>query len=107
MNQPTRIPIKIKYSPDFRRIYCSGAYGAFNGLDFRISFFNDFVTQAEDPATAPIATREVQMEVILTPLAIKRLRDLLDKNVKEIEKLVGEIKVPERPGVEPMGSPYL
>jgi len=102
-----KLPVKVKYSPEFRRVYCTGSYGTFNGIDFRIGFFTDIVEQAEEPTATPTAMREVQAEVILTPFALKRLRDMLDKYVKEIEKSIGEIKMPERPGAEPTGSPYL
>jgi len=102
-----KLPVKVKYSPEFRRIYCTGSYGTFNGIDFRIGFFTDIVEQAEVPTATPTAMREVQAEVIITPFALKRLRDMLDKYVKEIEKSIGEIKMPERPGTEPTGAPYL
>ncbi|MCP8305417.1 MAG: DUF3467 domain-containing protein [archaeon] len=106
MGPRRQIPIKVRYSPEFKRVYCTGAVGGFNGYDFRICFYTDILTQAEDPIAAPTATRELQVEVTLAPLALKRLRNWLDKQTKEVEKLIGEIKTPEeRPSPEPSGAP--
>jgi len=66
-----KLPVRVKYSQEFRRVYCTGSYGTFNGLDFRIGFFTDTVEQAEEPTAPPTAMREVQAEVILTSLVLK------------------------------------
>lgn len=105
-----QVPVKNKYAPDFKRFYATGAIGGFNRYDFRIAFYNVSVVQPEDSSIPPSGTREILAEVILSPLAAKQLRDLLDKNVKQAEKLVGEIKsaaVPESAGDSSQGAqPY-
>jgi len=87
-----RIPVKIKYAEDFRRIYATGALGGFNGLDFRVSFFNDVVNHPEEPTQPPTVTREIKVEVILTPVALKQLTKWLNQHLTELEKVIGEIK---------------
>ncbi|MGB9717328.1 MAG: DUF3467 domain-containing protein [Thermoproteota archaeon] len=87
-----RIPVKIKYAEDFVRIYATGAIGGFNGFDFRIAFFNDVVNHPEEPTQPPTVSREIKVEVILTPVALKQLTKWLNQHVAELEKMIGEIK---------------
>lgn len=87
-----QIPVKIRYAEDFKRVYATGAMGGFNGYDFRVSFFNDNVVTAEDPTATPSAIREMHVEVIMSPLAAKQLRNWLNKNIDDVEKITGEIK---------------
>ncbi|MEM2929811.1 MAG: DUF3467 domain-containing protein [Thermoproteota archaeon] len=95
-----RIPVKMRYAEDFVRIYATGAIGGFNGIDFRIAMFNDVVNHPEDPSQPPTVTREIKVEVILSPVALKQLTKWLNQHLAEIEKIVGEIKdqYPPQPG---------
>ncbi len=87
-----RIPVKIKYAEDFVRVYATGAIGGFNGFDFRIAFFNDVVNHPEEPTQPPTVSREIKVEVILTPVALKQLTKWLNQHLAELEKTIGEIK---------------
>lgn len=94
-----RIPVKIKYAEDFMRIYATGAIGGFNGMDFRIAYFNDIVNHPEGPSQPPTITREIKVEIILTPVALKQLTKWLNQHLAELEKIIGEIKdqYPQQP----------
>lgn len=87
-----RIPVKVKYADDFMRTYVTGAIGGFNGYDFRIAFFNDVVNHPESPSQPPTVTREIKVEIILTPVALKQLVKWLNQHLAELEKMIGEIK---------------
>jgi len=87
-----RIPVKVKYAEDFMRIYATGAIGGFNGYDFRIAFFNDIVNHPEGPSQPPTVTREIKVEIILSPVALKQLTRWLNQHLTELEKIIGEIK---------------
>ncbi len=87
-----RIPVKMKYAEDFKRVYATGAIGGWNGLDFRVAFFNDVINHPEDPSQPPTVTREIRVEVILSPVALKQLTKWLNQHLAEVEKIVGEIK---------------
>lgn len=82
--------------------------GEFTGHDFRMRFWNDILTLQKDPNALPIAQRIIEVEIILSPLALKQLRDWLIRNVKEVEEKIGEIKEPTgRPSPpKPTAKPY-
>lgn len=89
-----KLPIKVKYSQGFQRIYATGAVGGYSGYDFRIDFYNDEITQTEEPELPPKATREIAVEIILSTLALKQLTKWLTTHLQNIEAAIGEIKEP-------------
>ena len=95
LSSKRRIPIKNKYSDDFKQIYTTGFLGGFNQYDFRLAFFNDSLKHPEDPTASPNAGREIQGEVVMTHLAAKQLRDWLNKKLKGLDTFMGDMKKSE------------
>lgn len=76
---------EIKIPDNMPKVYAIGAAGGFTPYDFRILFFDAGRHQPEG-----------QVEIALSPLAAKELRDWLDGLVKEFEKKVRKIE--RKPG---------
>jgi len=94
---PGRPRVKMEKSPDFKRIYVTGAYGIHNPYDFRIGFYRDdmeFDVEAMMGRGPPTIKREVIIEVVLSPSAAKLLAEQLARAVKEYEAKYGKIPVP-------------
>lgn len=72
---------EIKVPENMPKVYAIGAAGGFTPYDFRILFFD-----------AGRQFPEGRVEVALSPLAAKELRDWLDGLVKEFEKSVRKIE---------------
>ncbi|MGP3666812.1 MAG: DUF3467 domain-containing protein [Candidatus Bathyarchaeota archaeon] len=83
----TQIPLKIKYSEDFKRIYVTGAVGGVYRYDLRIAFFTDYLVYGENVSDKPSIIREIKAEVILSPLAAVELKKWLDMQIQNIEKI--------------------
>ncbi|MFH0961732.1 MAG: DUF3467 domain-containing protein [archaeon] len=77
---------EIKIPEDMPKVYAIGAAGGFTPYDFRILFFDAGRHQPEG-----------RVEIALSPLAAKELRDWLDGLVKEFEKKVRKIE--RKPGM--------
>jgi hypothetical protein len=88
------MPVKQKYSSDFKRVYSSGALGGFDGYDFTLAFFRDNMKHPEDPSESPIVEREFVAEVILPAPALKEITRWLLENVNRIEEENGVIREP-------------
>ncbi|RLI32387.1 DUF3467 domain-containing protein [Candidatus Bathyarchaeota archaeon] len=82
-----QVPLKVKYSEDFKRIYATGAVGGFHRYDLRIAFFTDYLVYGENLSDKPSAVRERKVEVILSPLAAVELKKWLDMQIQNIEKM--------------------
>jgi hypothetical protein len=77
---------EIKVPEDLLKVYAIGAAGGFTPYDFRIMFFDAGRFQPE-----------AKVEVALSPLAAKELRDWLDHLIKDFEKKVRKIEKTEKP----------
>ncbi len=87
------ISIEVVKSDKFRQIYAVGAMGGHSPYDFRISFYNDSLKSGGGKQIS-VMERDVETEVILSPLAAKELAEWLNNHVKEYENVFGEIKKP-------------
>ncbi|MDD3753833.1 MAG: DUF3467 domain-containing protein [Methanobacterium sp.] len=78
------------------RIYASGVFGGYTPHDFRLFLYSEEPMRQDEifsSSTIEIM-REVQGEIILSPLTAKELVIWLNKRVKEFEDNFGEIKLP-------------
>jgi len=85
------MPVKQRYSSEFKRVYSTGAIGGFNGYDFTVTFFRENVIHPEDPSEAPIVEREIEAEVVVPLLALKEITRWLLQNLDELEEKNGII----------------
>lgn len=97
--QQTHVHREIKVADLMPKVYAIGAAGGFTPYDFRILFFDAGRYQPEG-----------RVEVTLSPLAAKELRDWLDGLVKDYEKKVRKIEKPQQQAEgkkdgSPPGSP--
>jgi len=79
------------------RVYANGVIGGFNNCDFRLLLFSDEPLEQDEillPQDLNVM-REVQAEVILSPLAAKKISKWLTKYVEEFEKKIGHIPEPQ------------
>jgi len=79
------------------RIYATGVLGGFNACDFRLLLFSDEPLEQDEillPQDLNVM-REVQAEVILSPLAATKTAKWLMKYVEEFEKKIGPIPEPQ------------
>jgi len=69
-------------------LYVTGAIGNFTPFDFRLSFYNHQAQWPEKPkqvAGVPIS-QVMQVTLVMSPDLVKRLRDMLDIQLKKREK---------------------
>ena len=95
-----RAKIKVEKSPDFKRIYVTGAYGVHNPYDFRLGFYRDdmeFDEEAMMGRAPPTVRREVVIEIVLPPSAAKMLAEQLSRAIKDYEAKYGKIPLPPAP----------
>jgi hypothetical protein len=85
------MPVRQRYSSEFRRVYSTGALGGFDGYDFTLTFFRDNVKHPEKPDEAPSVEREFVAEVVLPAAALKEVAQWLLRNVDEIEQKHGPV----------------
>jgi hypothetical protein len=90
------IPVIIP--SDAPKIYASGVFGGHSANDFRMLFFteeplpqDEFLTQGQLKSM-----REVQVQLILPPLAAKLTAQWLMQQVELFEKNVGPIPIPKQ-----------
>jgi hypothetical protein len=86
------MPVRQRYSSEFRRVYSTGALGGFDGYDFTLTFFRDNVRHPEEPDEAPSIEREFIAEVVLSAAALKEVVQWLRRNVDEIEQKHGPVR---------------
>jgi hypothetical protein len=85
----------MKIPENLPKVYAIGAAGGFTPYDFRVLFFDAGRVQPE-----------AKVEVTLSPIAAKELRNWLDNLVKDFEKNVRKIDLPgeKLEGKKPAGS---
>lgn len=78
------------------KIYASGAFGGYTPHDFRIFLYSETPLQQDQllPPGKLAVMREVQSEIVLSPLAAKELSEWLTDKVKNFEKDFGQIPGP-------------
>ncbi len=81
---------EMKIPESLQKVYAIGAAGGFTPYDFRILFFDAGRFQPE-----------AKVEVTLSPIAAKELRNWLDNLVKDFEKKVRKIELPGEQSKEP------
>lgn len=88
------IPIIIP-SP-LTKIYATGAFGGYTPFDFRVMLFSEEPLEQDVPLSPDQLNvmREVQAELVLSPLAAKQLGEWLLKQVKHFESEFGKIPSP-------------
>jgi hypothetical protein len=101
MNQEKNImeknDIPLIIPSNIPRVYANGVLGGFNNCDFRLLLFSDEPLEQDEillPQDLNVM-REVQAEVILSPLAAKKISKWLTKYVEEFEKKIGHIPEPQ------------
>lgn len=77
----------VNRTPDYRMIYVHGALGTFTEYDYRLRFYNEIFPTEDNKKIY-----EVPVTIVMSPIAAKELRDLLDRQIKEYEEKVSEIK---------------
>ncbi len=100
MLRPGKARMKVERSPDFKRIYVTGAYGVHSPYDFRLGFYRDdmeFDEKSMSGEVPPTIRREVIIEVVLTPPAAKMLAEQLSRAIKDYEAKYGRIPAPSPP----------
>jgi hypothetical protein len=90
--QPQELPA-VK-SEKFQRVYSNAANIEVTAWDFNIIF-------GELKKTEGKMTIEQSVMVTMSPQHAKALADILSNNVREYEKNVGEIKLPQAPTTPP------
>ena len=85
----------LSRSPDHRTLYVTGAIGNFSPFDYRLTFYTHEEQWPEKPTqtTGVPISQVMQVTLVMSPNLVKRLRDLLDRQLKKREK------TPE-PGIE-------
>ena len=78
----------LSRSPDLRIFYVTGAIGSFTPFDYRLTFYTHEEQWPEEPkAVSGVPFSQVmQVTLVMSPGTVKRLRDLLDRQLKEKEK---------------------
>jgi hypothetical protein len=78
----------ISRSPDFRTIYATGAFGQVSPFDYRLAFYTHETQFPKEPeATTAVKVSQVfHVEVIMSYDMMKRLKDMLDQQLKQREK---------------------
>ena len=90
------VKAEARRTPNYQMIYAHGAIGTFTEYDYRLRFYNE-TFPGEDGK--PIY--EIPVTIVMSPIAAKELRDLLDRQIKEYEEKVGEIKKPDISALKP------
>lgn len=83
--KPLHIHKEIVIPEQMPKVYAIGAAGGFTPYDFRLLFF-------DAGRNAP----EGRVEVALSPLAARELRDWLDNLIRDFEKNIRKIEAPEK-----------
>ncbi len=80
-------------SPEFRQVYAIGAIVGHSPYDFRIAFYNDSPKPlVEGEKHVIINERKIDAKIILSPFAAKELASLLNSQIREHERVFGNIK---------------
>ncbi len=78
-------------------IYATGAFGGYTPHDFRIFLYSEAPHQQDEilPPGKIAVMREIQSELVMSPLAAKELAHWLLEKVKGFEKDFGSIPAPK------------
>lgn len=86
--KPSKPPVPIiKRSPDFRTLYVTGAVGNITPFDYRLVFYNhesEFPEEPKETTGVPVS-QVFQVELVMSYELMRKLRDLLDRQVKTRE----------------------
>lgn len=102
-----RARMKVEKSPDFKRIYVTGAYGMHSPWDFRIGFYREDIEVSGETMLGkepPTVRREILVEIVLSPAAAKLLAEQLMRSVSDYEKKYGKIPSPPSHERRPVGG---
>jgi hypothetical protein len=91
------LDVNWKYADDFKRVYVSNAFGMIGDSDYRLFAALVSPVMQENPSKVPTVTGDVKVELMLPFPVLKTLRDLLDEDVKLVERRFGQIIVPTSP----------
>ena len=78
----------LSRSPNYRTFYVTGAIGNFTPFDYRLTFYTHEEQWPEKPTqtTGVPISQVMQVTLVMSPDLMKRLRDLLDRQLKKKEK---------------------
>ncbi|AEH60664.1 conserved hypothetical protein [Methanosalsum zhilinae DSM 4017] len=99
-----KVTIEIHKSEDFRQIYAIGALGGHSPYDFRISFYNDSPQRFGPQNNTHVMKRQIETELILSPLAALELSRWLNQHLQEYEKKFGPITRPRTKAPDPKST---
>jgi hypothetical protein len=88
--QKKNMKIKLHKPDHFNQVYAIGAMGGHSPYDFRICFYND-TPRGVSNDNEQVIERNLESEVILSPLAALELSRWLDQHIKEYEAAFGPI----------------
>ncbi len=86
-----KVKIEIRKSDDFKQVYSIGAMGGHSPYDFRIGFYNDTPLSFDGSSNRQIIQRNLETEIILSPIAAVELSRWLNQHIQEYEAVFGPI----------------
>ena len=90
------VEAEARRTPNYQMVYAQGAIGTFTEYDYRLRFYNEIF-----PGEDGKKIYEIPITIVMSPIAAKELRDLLDRQIKEYEEKVGEIRKPDISALRP------
>ncbi|RQD81827.1 DUF3467 domain-containing protein [Methanosalsum natronophilum] len=99
MKEKRRISIEIQQSEQFRQIYAIGAVGGHTPYDIRIGFYNDIPQTIGSQKQKHSMRRQIETEIILSPLAALELSGWLKQHLQEYERKFGPITRPRKQNI--------
>ena len=78
----------LSKSPNYKQLYVTGALGTFTPFDYRLTFYAHEEQWPEKPkqVTGVPISQVMQVTLTMSNDLAKRLRDMLDQQLKEREK---------------------
>lgn len=86
-----KVKIEIRKPDDFKQVYSIGAMGGHSPYDFRIGFYNDTPKSFDSSSNRQIIQRNLETEIILSPIAAVELSRWLNQHIQEYEAVFGPI----------------
>ena len=85
--------VPINRPVTFKKVYATNVMVAMTQHDLRVEFFNEkYNIKKPDTDDDDVWVYMSESMVLLTPLAAKRLKNALSRNIKRYEDLYGKIK---------------